>query len=613
MAGDNRFLGTAVDTVVRLTPFASAGGIAISGAVRDALENREQLNLRFLGDHELKNVAGTVPIYSARAFSVVKMLALRTETLVPRRFRPTAVAAAVVVLLAVFWFTGDRMGRNSAQPVVSQLSIAVLPFASDDNPELSYLAAGIPNEIRTALSTIPGVRVIGRESSNYFKGRKASASEIIRALKVAWLLQGTVTNTDDDTRATAQLFNAVNNEVVWEEQFQTSRDNPVALGPDIVHRVMVSLGTMTDDEVNLSRLVPMTGNADAHALYLKAQSHIWRSRGRNVIKAVPLLQTAVELDPSFAEAHAVLANLYLTQELLDDQPLYNPGLRQQLARQSLQKALSLKPNSPLVMAEASFARFLDNDYEGALALSERALRINPNITGALLVRYSVQQDQQNWLGALQTSERLLRLEPMSMNAMQSRWYQLNNADRYREALAVANRALALYPDSEVPQAHDWAATSQLKMGDRLGAIDSSRKGMPYSFIDLWTGLDYKWEFFDEFAVVQPAVGLVYDKEYEKVRQILINAYDGVESRSSLTGFRSFLNIRDYLLNRGVLEALAGEFDRSIEFFEQARLLAPDEEGGLWTNLASHTFLWHSCMHTGNPASMKKRTCLLGTS
>jgi len=578
--GENRFLGKAVDTVIRLPPFAGAGGIAMSGAVRDALENREQLELQFLGDHELKNVAGTVPVYSARAFSVFRMLARRVETLVPRRFRPTAVAAAVVILLAVFWFTGDHMGRKSAQPLVSQLSIAVLPFTSDNNPELSYLATGIPDEVREALSTVPGARVIGRESSNYYKDRKASASEIIRTLKVAWLLQGSITSTDSGTQATAQLFNTVNNQVVWEEQFQTSGEDPQALGPDIVHRVMASLGTMIDGEAPLSRLVPMTNNAEAHALYLEAQSHIWRGRGRNVIRAVPLLQTVVELDPSFAEAHAVLAGLYLTQELLDDQPLYNPRLRQQLARQSLQKALSLKPNSPLVMAEASFVRLLDNDYEGALALSGRALRINPNMTSALFVRYSVQRDQQDWVGALQTSERLLRLEPMSMSAMQTRWYQLNNADRHREALAVANRALALYPESEVPQAHDWAATSQLKMGDRLGAIDSSRKGMPYGFIDLWTGLEYDWEFFDEFAIVRPAVGLVYDKEYEKARQTLINAYDGVDSLSSLTGFRSFLNIRDYLLNRGVLEALAGDFDSSIEFFEQARLLAPDEEGGL---------------------------------
>ena len=38
LAGENRFLGRTVDTVIRLTPFAGAGGIAMSGAVRDVLE-----------------------------------------------------------------------------------------------------------------------------------------------------------------------------------------------------------------------------------------------------------------------------------------------------------------------------------------------------------------------------------------------------------------------------------------------------------------------------------------------------------------------------------------------------------------------------------------------
>jgi CRP-like cAMP-binding protein/TolB-like protein/class 3 adenylate cyclase/tetratricopeptide (TPR) repeat protein len=580
LAGETSFLGRAVDTVIRLTPFAGAGGIAMSGAVRDALENREQLELQFLGDHELKNVTETVPVYSARSFSVFRMLARRVETFVPRRFRPKAVAVAVIVLLAVFWFSGDRMGRNKVPPAVSQFSIAVLPFTSSDDPSLSYLATGVPDEVRATLSRIPGVRVIGRESSNYFEDSKTDSSEIIRKLKVAWLLQGKLTNTDDGIQATAKLLNAVNNKVVWEEQFQSSMEDPTPLGPDIVQSVVASLGVSAGDRASLPRLLPMTSNVDAHALYLEAQNHIWHNRQRYVIRAVPLLQTAIELDPAFAEAHAVLAGLYLTQDLLDDQPLYIPGLRQELARRSLQKAIALKPDSPLVLAEASMARYLENDYKGALALSERALRIDPNNSNALWARYFVQMDQQNWVGALQTSERIIRLEPMSVQAMQARWYQLNNADRHREALAVASRTLALHPESEVPQAHDWAATSQLKMGDRLGAIDSSRKGMPYSFIDLWTGLEYDWEFFDEIAVVRPAVGLVYDKEYDKARQVLINAYDGVELHSGLTNFRSFLNIRDYLVNRGVLEALAGEFDSSIEFFERARLMVPDEDGGL---------------------------------
>jgi tetratricopeptide (TPR) repeat protein len=288
-----------------------------------------------------------------------------------------------------------------------------------------------------------------------------------------------------------------------------------------------------------------------------------------------LLQAAVELDPSFAEAHAVLAVLYLRTTMLDKQQAYNPDLRQELARQSLQKALSLKPDSPLVLAKAAQARMLDDDYEGALALVERALRIDPNNAEALQARSWVESDQQDWAGLLQTSELLMRLEPLSVTAMNIRINQLLLADRHQQALSVANRALALYPESEVPFMHAQIAVAKLKMGDRLGAIESSRKGMPYGDpYNLWAGLEYDWEFFDELDPMRSTVGLVYVEDYDRIRQILIDTYDADDPDSAGA------NELDYLVNRGELEALAGDFETSIEFFERARLLAPEDEGGL---------------------------------
>jgi CRP-like cAMP-binding protein/class 3 adenylate cyclase/TolB-like protein/Flp pilus assembly protein TadD len=575
LAGDNRFLGESVNTVIRLTQLSGAGGITISGAVRDALENREGLELQFLGDHELRNVSATVPVYSARAIPIFKMLALRAETLVPRRFRPAAVAVAVIMLLAGTWFTGDRMGQQNAPLAVSQLSIAVLPFTTNGNTALDYLAQGLPEEVRASLSTIPGVRVIGRESSGYFNDRKASAREIGRALEVAWLLRGSLTNADDETHTTTQLLNAVNDEVVWEEQFQTSQEYPVALGPDIAHRIAVSLGIIDDDGTGLPQVLPLTNNTEAQVLYLEAQSHIWRGRQRYAIKAIPLLQAAIEMDPSFAEAHAVLAVLYLQMDMLDKQQAYNPGLRRELARQSLQKALSLKPDSPLVLAKAAQTRVFDDDHEGALALAERALRIDPNNTDALRARSWVESNQQDLVGLLQTSEQLIKLEPLSVSAINNRIGQLMLADRYQQALVIANRTFAFYPENEVPFIHAGVAQAKLNLGDRLGAIIASRKGMPYGApIDLWTGLEYDWDFFDDLDPVRSAVGLVYVEEYDRVRQILIENWDAEEPDSAGA------NDLEYLVNRGELEALAGGFETSIEFFERARLLMLDEGGGL---------------------------------
>jgi CRP-like cAMP-binding protein/TolB-like protein len=223
LADDHRFSGQAVNTAIRLTELSGVGGIAISAAVRNALDNDEQLQLQFLGDHELKNIPGTVSVYSARTIPIFKMLALRAETLVPRRFHPVVIGAAVIVLLTGIWFAGDRMGRQNATLAVSKLSIAVLPFPSSGDPALSYLADGIPEHIRTALSRIPGMRVIGRESSSYFNERKASVEEMGQTLQVAWMLRGNLENADNEIHITAQLLNAVTSELVWEEQFRGAR------------------------------------------------------------------------------------------------------------------------------------------------------------------------------------------------------------------------------------------------------------------------------------------------------------------------------------------------------------------------------------------------------
>jgi adenylate cyclase len=586
LGGEHRFSGEAVNTVIRLTRLSSAGGIAISAAVRNALDNHEQLELRFLGDHEIKNVSGTVPVYSASAMSLLRVLALRAETLIPRRFRLVAIGAAVVMLLVSIWITGDRMGRQRTPPGVSQFSIAVLPFTISGDSE-DYLADGIPARVRTVLSKIPGLRVIGRESSDYFSQNEASVQEISRALKVAWLLRGSHESVGGTIHITAQLMNAVTNELVWEEQFQDSGDSFSGLATYIVEHIAVSMGISDEDGTGLPRLLPLTNNPEAYELFTEAQALIWLGRQRYMIKAVPLLKSAVELDPSFAEAHAVLAMMYRGLNMLDQQEAFNPELRQELARQSLQNALSLKPNSPLVLAKAAEMSMYDNDYEGGLALVEKALRIDPNNTDALQARSWMAYFQKDWITALKTSEKWIRLEPLSVNAMNDRIGHLLLANRNQEVLTVAYRALTYYPASNVPFMHAAIAQAKLALGDRLGAIDSSRKGMPYgSPLDLWTGLEYDWEFFDDFDPIRSAVGLVYIEEYDRVRQLVIDVWGGDGQDSD-----SMKNL-NYLVNRGEIEALAGDFKTSIEFFERASVLMLNEDGSLdWTEFGYNVLDW----------------------
>jgi len=269
MASDDRFIGDPVNIAIRLTELPHSVGICVTGDVREALDETGNLELQYLGKHELKDVASPVSVFAARSVPWLSRIALRAESLVPRRFRLAAVTVAAMVVAGGIWFAGDWVARQNAPLAVSSLSIAVLPFASSGDPALSYLADGIPEDIRTALSRIPGMRVIGRESSGYFNERKASVEEMGQTLQVAWMLRGSFESADDEIHTTAQLLNAVTSELVWEEQFRESRGGSAGLGQDIVRRIAASLGITDGDGTGLPLLLPLTTNPEAHVLYMR--------------------------------------------------------------------------------------------------------------------------------------------------------------------------------------------------------------------------------------------------------------------------------------------------------------------------------------------------------
>ncbi len=98
LASKDGFTGEGVNIAVRLTELSSADCICLSGQVLQALELPDNEGLQFLGNHELKNVARPVSVYSARRVPFLKRLFLKTESLVPRRFRQTAVTAAAILV-----------------------------------------------------------------------------------------------------------------------------------------------------------------------------------------------------------------------------------------------------------------------------------------------------------------------------------------------------------------------------------------------------------------------------------------------------------------------------------------------------------------------------------
>src|SRR5512136_3497373 len=179
----NSIYGDGVNIAARLEGLAEAGGICISGSAFEQIENKLPLRYDYLGEHEVKNIAEPVRVYRAQVEPEVA----------PSR-PPVEVASR------------DRM----AFPIPDKPSIAVLPFMNmSDDPKQEFFSDGITEEIITALSKVPNLFVISRNSTFTYKGKPIKVKQVSEELGVRYVVEGSVRKIGDRVRIAAQLIDAL--------------------------------------------------------------------------------------------------------------------------------------------------------------------------------------------------------------------------------------------------------------------------------------------------------------------------------------------------------------------------------------------------------------------
>jgi TolB-like protein/class 3 adenylate cyclase len=234
--GDNLF-GDAVNIAARLEALAEAGGICVSGVVRDHVGTKLPLVFADLGEQQVNNIAQPI-----RAFHV------RGET------SPTA--APVV---------------GSSLPLPDKPSVAVLPFADmSGDPEQDYFADGMVEEIITALSRIRWLFVIARNSSFTYKGQAVDVKQIGRELGVRYVLEGSVRKAGQRVRITGQLIDTITGTHLWADRFDGSIEDIFELQDKVALSVAgVIEPTLQAAEIRRSVARPTT-DIGAYDLYLRA-------------------------------------------------------------------------------------------------------------------------------------------------------------------------------------------------------------------------------------------------------------------------------------------------------------------------------------------------------
>ena len=308
-----------------------------------------------------------------------------------RRWRLGLALTAVVILLvglsgAYIWQVTSHGAFQAPPPMASTHipefkppanAIAVLPFRNLGDNSMRYLSDGLTQELTDDLSQFPGLQVIAWQTMQGYRDSNLSVHDIGKRLDVTYVLTGSVMRDGDQLRVAAALANTITGNQVWSSRYDQAFKEVFAM-QDNISRAIV--GVMQLKLAGNEKLVaPATQNPKAHDAYLRGKAAYALRTATGLRDAVKQFQRAVKLDPRYAEAYAQLAGVYATLPEVTYMPL--PEANGKALRAATQ-ALTINPN--LAAAHAVLANIYISEHKLDQAKAEllQTLALDPNNAAA---------------------------------------------------------------------------------------------------------------------------------------------------------------------------------------------------------------------------------------
>ena len=194
---------------------------------------------------------------------------------------------------------------------IDNASIAVLPFlnmSADESNE--YFSDGLSEELLNGLAKIEGMQVAARTSSFSFKGKNEDLRLVAEQLGVKHILEGSVRKDGDQIRITAQLIQANNGFHLWSETYDRELESIFAIQEEISRQVVQELKVRLLPDENAVLSSRPTEDIEAYNAFLEATQLESSRQPKDLETAIVKYKQAINLDPSFALAHARLAKAY---------------------------------------------------------------------------------------------------------------------------------------------------------------------------------------------------------------------------------------------------------------------------------------------------------------
>ena len=308
---------------------------------------------------------------------------------------------------------------------------------------MEYLSDGISESLINSLSQLPNMRVLARTTTFSFKGKELDPATIGKQLGVNAVLTGRVVQLGDNLTVQADLINVADGSQLWGDRYQRKPTDLITvqeeIAGEIINRLRVKLSSAERERLTKR----YTENIEAYRAYLKGR-YEWNKRSADGLKqAIMFFDQAIALDPTYALAHAGLADAYALFPQFANAPF-----EESLTKAKAESLKAIELDDQLAEAHISLANVKQSlwDWSGVEDDYKRGLALNPNYaTGhQWYSEYLVPMSR------LDEAEREIKLaqqlDPMSMIINARVGITTFYAGRYDEAERQLRDALQFGPD-----------------------------------------------------------------------------------------------------------------------------------------------------------------------
>jgi eukaryotic-like serine/threonine-protein kinase len=329
-------------------------------------------------------------------------------------------------------------------------SLAVLPFANlSGDPEMEYLSDGITDALINSLSQLRKLRMVPRGLVFPYKGQEVDPQRLGGELNVRAVLTGRVVQRGDTLLIGTELLDVAKVSQLWGAQYNRKMADIFVVQEEIAREISEKLRLQLTGEERKRLTKRVTRNKEAYQLYLKASYFAGKWSPESLNKALEYSREAIERDPAFANAYAVMAWCYTTLGNYGFLPAMEAFAN---AKAAALQAVALDDGLSQAHAALAFTRLNDWDWPGGEKESRHALELSPDdplahlaYSYALIVTGRLEE-------AAAEMRRAMELDPLSP-AINLHWGGiLFLTRRYDQAAEQLRKTLELDPNIMPPRA-----------------------------------------------------------------------------------------------------------------------------------------------------------------